>query len=97
MNRLTGYEFERLRRKASLLGAKDLEISRRANKKYVVTLPNDEKIHFGDSRYQDVLIHRDLKRRCNYRDRAFKIRDKYGNLNYKDKYSANFLSYNLLW
>lgn len=88
---------ESLKRKAKSLGAKDLERSTRKNKKYVVTLKDGEKINFGDSRYQDYTMHKNAKRRANYRKRAAGITDKAGNLTYKDKKSANFWSYNLLW
>ena len=95
---VTGKDFDLLRLRARVIyGAKDLDYSDRKNKKYMVTLKNGNKIHFGDNRYDDFLTHRDLKRLIRYRKRASKIKDKYGNLTYKDKNSANFWSYQLLW
>ena len=41
--------------------------------------------------------HYDKQRRNNYRRRASKIVDKYGNLTYKDKNSPNYWAYHLLW
>ena len=87
-----------LRHKAKVIyGAKDLDYSNRKNNKYVVTLKNGNKIHFGDNRYEDFTMHRDMDRRARYRSRASKIRDKNGDLTYKNKNSANFWSYHLLW
>ena len=98
MTTVTGNDFQLLRQRAiNLYGAKDLEYSNRMNKKYMVTLKNNDKIHFGDDRYEDYLTHKDWKRRTQYRKRASKIKDKKGNLTYKDKNSANFWSYHLLW
>ena len=98
MNTINGKDFDLLKYRAiNLYGAKDLEYSNRMNKKYMVTLKNGEKIHFGDDRYEDYLTHLDRKRRAQYRKRASKIKDKHGNLTYKDKNSPNFWSYHLLW
>ena len=80
MSILHGNEFDSLRRKAiNMFGAKDLQISTKKNEKYVVTLKNE-----------DFMIHRDHKRRFRYRKRASKMRDKYGNLTYKDITSPNY-------
>jgi len=98
MNIVTGNNFDLLKFRAiNLYGAKNLDYSNRMNKKYVVTLKNGNKIHFGDNRYEDFLTHKDWKKRIRYRKRASKIKDKKGNLTYKDKNSANFWSYQLLW
>ena len=70
--------------------------SLRKNKKYVVVYKN-KPIHFGDSRYDDYIDHRDEERRHRYRQRASKITNKDGELTYKDKNSANYYSFNLLW
>jgi len=98
MNTVTGNDFYLLKHRAiNVYGAKNLEYSNRLNKKYMVTLKNGNNIHFGDPRYKDYLTHQDWKRRRLYRKRASKIKDKNGNLTYKDKNSANFWSYHLLW
>jgi len=87
MNVVNGRDFDLLRYRAiNLYGIK----------KYMVTLKNGNKINFGDQRYEDYLQHQDWKRRIRYRRRASKIRDKEGELTYKDPNSANFWSYHLL-
>ena len=95
---VTGKDFDLLRQRARVIyGAKDLEYSNNKNKKYMVTLKNGNKIHFGDSRYEDFLIHGDKNRRDKYRRRASRIRDKNNNLTYQNRESPNFWAYNLLW
>ena len=71
---------------------KELEISTRKNKKYMVK-NNNKYIHFGDIRFEDFTKHKDEKRRLNYLKRASKIKGDWA----KNKYSANFLSIILLW
>jgi len=63
----------------------------------MVTLKNGNKIHFGDSRYEDYLTHEDWRRRVRYRKTASKIKDKEGNFTYKNPNYANYWSYHLLW
>jgi len=93
-----GDEFDSLKFRAkTVYGAKDLNYSNRADKKYIVTLKNGDKIHFGDRKYEDYLIHKNLERRIQYRKRASKIKNRYGNLTYKDPRYANYWSYHLLW
>lgn len=89
--------FDRLRRKAILLyRAKNL-VSTRQDKKYVVTLPNDKKNHFGHPCYKDYLIPGDEERRFRYQQRASRINEKEGNFTYNDRNSPNVWSYHLLW
>jgi len=98
MNTVTGNEFNLLKHRAiNVYGAKNLEYSNRMNKKYMVTLKNGNEIHFGDDRFEDFLTHKDAKRRRSYRKGASKIKNKNGNLTYRDKNSPNFWSYHLLW
>ena len=98
MNVLHGEDLIALRRKAKkMFGANDLQISTRRNKKYVVTLKIGDQIHFGHPDYEDFMIHQDQERRFRYRKRASKIRDKQGNLTYKDRNSPNYWSHHLLW
>ena len=78
-------------------GARNLEPSKRKNKKYVVTLQDGQKIHFGDRRYSDYTLHEDEERRERYRKRAREIRNEKGEKTYLDRTSPNFWSYNLLW
>ena len=84
-------------------------VSNRKSKKYSVYVKMDNKtllIHFGDRtmqhykdklRHYKYLDHLDKKRRDNYKARASAIKDKRGNLTYKDKNSANYWAYNYLW
>ena len=98
MNILQGEDLIALRCKAiNMFGAKDLQISTKRNKKYVVTLKNGDRVHFGHPDYEDFIIHRDHKRRLRYRKRASKIRDKQGNLTCKDRNSPSYWFYHLLW
>lgn len=77
-------------------------------KKYTVISPSGRKIHFGDTRYEQYkdstglnlyshLNHNDPVRRKNYLARAKGIRDKNGNLTYKDPESPNYYSVKYLW
>ena len=75
--------------------------SKAKNKKFSVYVL-DEKgskklIHFGDSRYEDFTQHKDEKRRQSYLKRAKAIRNKKGELTYKDKNTANYQSVKTLW
>jgi len=74
--------------------------SKAKNKKFSVYVMKDGKkklIHYGDSRYEDFTQHKDKKRRESYLKRAKGIRDKKGNLTWKDKNSANYWSVHRLW
>ena len=66
-----------------------LEKSNRKNKKYKVTLPDSKTVHFGDDRYEDYTMHKDIKRKDLYLQR-----------HKKDPHSistAGFWSRELLW
>ena len=74
--------------------------SKAKNKKYSVYVMKDNKkkiIHFGDSRYQDFTQHKDKKRQKSYLARAKGIKNKQGELTYKDKNTANYWAVNYLW
>ena len=86
----------------------DFKKSTRKGKKYMVVAPNGKTIHFGslsNEQYRDTtglglythLNHNDEKRRASYLARAKGIKDKNGNLTYKNKNSANYYSYKFLW
>ena len=94
---VTGKEFKKLAKKAKKLGAESFNYSTSKNNKYVATLSNGKKIHFGSSQYPDFLIHKDKERKERYLTRAKKIKNKQGELNYTNPESANFWSVNLLW
>jgi hypothetical protein len=73
-------------------------------KLYYLT-PDDQKVYFGDCRYNDFFIYdilehhkvvkegEAIKRREMYKKRASKIRGDW----YKDKFSKNSLALNILW
>lgn len=82
--------------KAKKLGATEFGISIVKHKKYYV-IYNNKKINFGDNRYEDYTIHKDKIRRSNYRKRASRIKNKKGELTYKNKNYANYWAYHLLW
>jgi len=69
-------------------------VSKAKNKKYSVRIKTDEGkiklIHFGDSRYDDYHTHLDKKRQKSYLARAKGIKDKNGNLTYKNKNTPNY-------
>jgi len=79
------------------------------NKKYSVIVMKDGKkrlIHFGDSRYGQYkdkigeyssLDHNDKQRRKSYLARSKGIKNKKGELTWKDKNSANYWSIRTLW
>lgn len=94
---VTGKDFKKLTKKAQKLGAESLDYSTRKNNKYMVTLPEGKKVHFGSPKYADYLIHKDDERRDRYLSRATKIKNKQGELTHNKPESPNFWSYNLLW
>ncbi len=85
-------------------------ISKAKNKKYSVYVKGKngktKLINFGDKRYEQFkdklghysnLNHNDKKRRENYLKRAKGIKNKEGELTYKNKNSPNYWSVNFLW
>jgi hypothetical protein len=56
-----------------------------------------KKIGFGDKNYEDFTQHKDEKRRKSYLARAKGIRNKKGELTWKDKNSSNYYSVKYLW
>ena len=78
-NVVTGKDFKKLTKKAQKLGAKSLDYSSRKNNKYVATLPDGKKVHFGSQKYSEYLIYQDDARKERYLARAKKIRNKAGN------------------
>lgn len=75
-NVVTGNDFAKLTKKALKLSATSLDYSNRKNCKYFVILNNGKKIHFGNPKYEDYLIHHDEERRKKYLARAKKITNK---------------------
>ena len=86
-----------------------IRLSTKKNKKYDIYY-NGHWISFGQKGYEhyktsDLIPkelhvypeHFDIIRRKNYRKRASRITDREGNLTYKNKNSANYWAYRLLW
>ena len=80
--------------------------SKAKNKKYSVYVKGDKIIHFGDKRYQHFkdkigdyksLDHNDPVRRKSYLARAKGIKNKQGELTWKDKNTANYWAVRVLW
>ena len=94
---VTGKEFKKLTQNGKKLGTEQLDYSTRKNNKYMVTLKSGKKVHFGSSKYEDYLTHKDKDRRDKYLARATKIKNKRGELTYNNPESANFWSVHLLW
>lgn len=94
---VTGKDFKKLTKKAQKLGAETLDYSTRKNNKYVVTLPEGKKVHFGSPKYPDYLFHKDEERRDRYLSRATKIKNKQGELTHELIESPNFWTSKLLW
>ena len=82
--------------------------STRKNNKYMVKTPSGKWIHFGQRTAQHFkdstglglyshLDHGDKKRRASYLARAKGIKNKQGNLTWKNKESSNYYSIRFLW
>jgi hypothetical protein len=82
--------------------------STRKGKKYMVKTPSGKWVHFGSSDMQQFKDstglglythknHNDTERRRKYLARAKGIKNKKGELTYRDKESANYYSIKFLW
>lgn len=74
----------------------------KGKKKFYVYVKSDnkkgyKKIGFGHKDYQDYTQHKDEKRRTSYLKRAKGIKDKNGNLTWKNKNTANYWAIRYLW
>lgn len=88
------------------IGKYEYFLSEKKDKKLMVIV-NNKKIHFGQKGYEHFfdktglldkkLNHKDEQRRERYLKRSKGIKDKNGNLTYKNPESANFHSINILW
>ena len=82
------------RRASKYLGkTAKIELSKKKDKKYMVTTPTGKIVHFGQMGYEDYTKHKNKTRRKNYLTRSGKIKGEWA----KDKYSANNLARRLLW
>ena len=64
---------------------------------YVMKEGKKRLIHFGNSNYEDFRQHKDEKRRKSYLARAKGIKNKKGELTWKDKNTPNYWSVHYLW
>jgi len=70
------------------------------NKKLVIRVVKGNKskiIHFGDPNYSNYGIHKSKLRLKNYLNRSAGIRNKKGELTYKNPFYANYWSRKILW
>ena len=72
---------------------KQVGYSQNKDKKYYVILKNNKIVHFGNDKYQDFLIHQDVKRQDNFKKRFYKLFNK----NKNNPESSLFWSYQVLW
>ena len=86
---------DRLKGKAEELGATDIGLSSRKGKRFYVVY-NDKTIHFGAKEGKTYIDHGDEKKLHAWRARHSKIYNKNGEA-YKDKTSAEYWSWSLLW
>jgi hypothetical protein len=68
----------------------DVQPSSRSDKKYMTRSPEGRLIHFGQMGMEDYTRHQDKKRRDAFRNRMRRFKD-------APKYTAGWLSLNLLW
>ena len=92
-NLLRYSNFQIVNKKANELYNRDVFLSTRKDKKYMIMNDANKWIHFGQLGYQDFTKHLDENRRLNYLKRSYKIKG-----NWKENiFSPNNLSINLLW
>ena len=70
-----------------------IKISDKPDKKFMVTKPNGQIVHFGAIGYEDYTKHHDKTRRKNYLTRTKGMLGDWKS----NKYSANNLSRRILW
>ena len=68
-------------------------LSTKREKKYMVTTPDGNIVHFGQMGYEDYTKHKNKTRRKNYLTRARRIKGDWK----KNRYSPNNLAIHLLW
>lgn len=93
MNLLT-----KAKKKAKQLGIDgELSLSDRKGKKLKMITPKGKTVHFGSDTSNTFLEGATEQKRNAYQARASKIKNKDGKYTYKIPYTANYLSYNILW
>ena len=94
MNELNKYsDFKTVNDNAKRLYNKEVFLSTRKNKKYMIMNDDKKWIHFGQLGYEDFTKHRDKQRRELYLKRASKLKGDWKT----NIYSPNLLSIVLLW
>ena len=94
MNELNKYsDFNTVNAKAKRLYNKEVFVSTRKNKKYMIMNDDNTFIHFGQLGYEDFTKHKDKQRQELYLKRASKIKGDWKT----NIYSPNTLSIVLLW
>ena len=94
MNELNKYsDFKTVNDNAKRLYDKEVFLSTRKNKKYMIMNDDKKWIHFGQLGYEDFTKHLDEQRRELYLKRASKIKGDWKT----NIYSPNMLSIVLLW
>ena len=92
-NLLRYSNFQTVNKTANKLYKRNVFLSTRKDKKYMIMNDANKWVHFGQLGYQDFTKHLDEKRRLNYLKRSTKIKG-----NWKENiFSPNNLSINLLW
>jgi hypothetical protein len=86
-------DYNYVNNRANILYNRNVYVSTRPNKKYMIYNDNNKIVHFGDSMYKDYSVTRDENKRRLYLQRSGKIK---GNWK-RDIFSPNQLSRNLLW
>ena len=87
---------KQLREKALRLGASDLKLSNRKNKRLKV-LYDGKTIHFGSATGKTFIDHKDEQKRKAWYARHSKIRNQQGQFVISNPYSASFWAARILW
>ena len=94
MNELNKYSnFKTVNDRAKRLYNKEVFLSTRKNKKYMIMNDDNKWVHFGQLGYSDFTKHLDKQRQELYLKRATKIKGHWK----ENIYSPNMLSIVLLW
>ncbi len=94
MDELNKYsDFDTVNANAKRLYNKEVFLSTRKNKKFMIMNDNNKWIHFGQLGYIDFSKSRDQQKKINYLKRASKIKGQWK----ENIYSPNMLSIVLLW
>ena len=94
MNELNKYsDFKTVNDNAKRLYNKEVFLSTRKNKKYMIMNDDNHWVHFGQLGYEDFSKHLDEQRRELYIKRASKLKGQWK----ENIYSPNMLSIVLLW